>query len=491
MFIVRHKTAIKRDRFSLPIRTAISRGLLKKNFDVLDYGCGHGDDVKLLINNGFKALGWDPHYSPSLPTQTTYDFVNLGFVLNVIEDPDERAQTLQKAYDYSNKVTLVSCMLSGDMNQKISRPFNDGFVSSAGTFQKYYLQSELREYIEQEIKVTAHAIGPGIFAIIKDPELLEDFEYLSLPESNSSHHRNRTVLKEFNFEILSSHKNRLASRKKLFTVSYDFFSRHARFPTFEEAISLNQGAIIHNELKHILLKLNQTLDQTYVTQVSESVQNELLKKFCIRKFIKLRESFPLTQTLKRDIRNLFKNQTNLKRKADLLLFELGNSALIKQDVQAAVSAKCGVTLNEKFIFHKRKLSELPLRLQTLIALANYLCGNFDEPSLYQIHLNSPKVSMLDFYDFENSAVPILKTRKKVDFMSNSTLYKEYSSKKNLRLTLLKSPFMSENNRNFITQKNFETLLSDQTKLLDTWRTWDVHEVSEVLRAEKIQIPSYC
>ena len=43
-----------------------------------------------LLNplDGLDAVGWDPHFAPDTPKEPT-DVVNLGFVINVIEDSDE------------------------------------------------------------------------------------------------------------------------------------------------------------------------------------------------------------------------------------------------------------------------------------------------------------------------------------------------------------------------------------------------------------------
>ena len=46
--IERHRAAIKRNDLSRPVRLAISSGVLKKENTFFDYGCGHGEDVKLL-----------------------------------------------------------------------------------------------------------------------------------------------------------------------------------------------------------------------------------------------------------------------------------------------------------------------------------------------------------------------------------------------------------------------------------------------------------
>ena len=44
--IERHKTALSRDRLSVPLFLMAQRGYLDGKYTVLDYGCGRGDDLR-------------------------------------------------------------------------------------------------------------------------------------------------------------------------------------------------------------------------------------------------------------------------------------------------------------------------------------------------------------------------------------------------------------------------------------------------------------
>jgi hypothetical protein len=52
-------------------------------------------DVEALKALGYDAKGWDPAFQPNAP-KVKSDVVNLGFVLNVIEEPQERADALPR-----------------------------------------------------------------------------------------------------------------------------------------------------------------------------------------------------------------------------------------------------------------------------------------------------------------------------------------------------------------------------------------------------------
>ena len=91
--IKRHLTAIRRSNLSRPVQLLLETRVLTRERSFFDFGCGFGDDIRILTDNGYSSSGWDPHFAPN-EQKTQADVVNLGFVLNVIEDPTERAAVL-------------------------------------------------------------------------------------------------------------------------------------------------------------------------------------------------------------------------------------------------------------------------------------------------------------------------------------------------------------------------------------------------------------
>src|SRR5438128_1377636 len=99
--IQRHKTAIRRPSFSLPVKCLLRDGLLDSSKSLFDYGCGHGQDLALLRGMNVSCSGWDPVHRPNAE-RAPADVVNLGYVLNVVEDPAERAEALRQAWSLCN-----------------------------------------------------------------------------------------------------------------------------------------------------------------------------------------------------------------------------------------------------------------------------------------------------------------------------------------------------------------------------------------------------
>ena len=144
--VARHKTAIKRQSFSLPVKCMLRDGLLESSRTFFDYGCGHGQDVAMLTEMDFGASGWDPVHRPDGERKQA-DIVNLGYVINVIEDPKERAQVVRRAWDLCTTALTVAAQVEFAAPAKVQAFHGDGILTSRGTFQKYFNQYELRDYL--------------------------------------------------------------------------------------------------------------------------------------------------------------------------------------------------------------------------------------------------------------------------------------------------------------------------------------------------------
>ena len=171
--IERHKAAIARNNFSRPVRLALQAGLFSPGTTFFDYGCGHGGDISRISQQGYTSSGWDPYYSPD-NLHTPADVVNLGYVINVIEDPAERREALVNAWELTRKVLLVSAqVLIYEGSSQVA--YGDGVITSRNTFQKYYEQEELKQYIDQVLGVAAIPVALGIYFVFRDEAGAQSF----------------------------------------------------------------------------------------------------------------------------------------------------------------------------------------------------------------------------------------------------------------------------------------------------------------------------
>lgn len=88
------KTAMTRTKESTPVAFLFKKKLMKGS--ILDYGCGKGKDLEFLSQHFIDVAGWDPNHKPDMHVlERYYDTITCNFVLNVIEDPNQRQQILQ------------------------------------------------------------------------------------------------------------------------------------------------------------------------------------------------------------------------------------------------------------------------------------------------------------------------------------------------------------------------------------------------------------
>lgn len=87
-----HLTAKERYNLSFPAKIIFNQNLLIG--EVLDFGCGFGNDVKILKEKGINIEGYDKHYFPEYPTKI-FDTIICFYVLNVLL-PEEQATVLME-----------------------------------------------------------------------------------------------------------------------------------------------------------------------------------------------------------------------------------------------------------------------------------------------------------------------------------------------------------------------------------------------------------
>ena len=172
--IERHKTAMTRYDLSKPVKTLLEYGMLKTEATFFDYGCGQGSDVRGLQALGHPAEGWDPVHRPEVAKREA-DIVNMGYVLNVIEDPAERLEALVDAYRHARRLLVVSGLIQETVESDRAAQYRDGIVTRRNTFQKFFEQQELQQYIEDALDSTAVPVALGVFYVFRDPADQQDF----------------------------------------------------------------------------------------------------------------------------------------------------------------------------------------------------------------------------------------------------------------------------------------------------------------------------
>lgn len=154
-------TAIKRNKPSKPLTDFMhDRQIMFPNgfhISYYDHGCGKGDDLKWLLNNGYLADGWDPIYSPKKPNIKKRDVVLCNYVINVINNKLERIECIKEAWSRVrvDGLFLLSTRTDKEINKLAVKnnwkKYKDGYITSKNTFQKGFSLKELAQLILDSI----------------------------------------------------------------------------------------------------------------------------------------------------------------------------------------------------------------------------------------------------------------------------------------------------------------------------------------------------
>lgn len=153
MTINRARTAISRQNFSKPYRRLLETGAIHSGMTILDYGCGKGYDVRRLQEHGglvdtsldgLNIRGYDP-FQPGFNCpeylEMQYDVVTCNYVMNVIENPQERAAVVRRLLSLA-PVVFLTVRADRKAIKDNWKPFADGWLTPNDTFQKLYDREE-------------------------------------------------------------------------------------------------------------------------------------------------------------------------------------------------------------------------------------------------------------------------------------------------------------------------------------------------------------
>jgi DNA phosphorothioation-associated putative methyltransferase len=163
---------LQRVGFSAPVQSLARHGFLDGARTLFDCGCGRGDDARGLLDNGLVP-GLDHYCAPDNPIRSAH-IVNLGFMVNVIEDFDERLLALTRACSLAEQLLVVSVMLA-NQNDVGGQPFRDGAMTRHGTFQKYYTQAEIKAFLASALDEEPIPVAPGVLYVFRDKEAEQGF----------------------------------------------------------------------------------------------------------------------------------------------------------------------------------------------------------------------------------------------------------------------------------------------------------------------------
>jgi DNA phosphorothioation-associated putative methyltransferase len=428
-------------------------GFLNQEKTVFDYGCGKGDDVRNLKANAITANGWDPHFAP-LEEKIESDIVNLGFVINVIENINERRQALSNAYQLATELLVVSAMIYNQNSFK-GRQFEDGVLTSRHTFQKYFTQAELKEFIDHTLSADAIAVGVGIFFVFKDADAEQKFQ--------SGRQRSRSKLirlveRQKTIKPPSKREERYQERLAAIQNLRLVWLTLGRQPFKDEVQDLELLEQTFGSFAKAIRFMMEETDKDVLMQAQNNRLDDLLVYFALYSFSRKKPYRHLEQGLQRDIKVFFGDYEQAITQGKKLLFALADTAAIEKSCKQASEKGLGFYDNEKALHViSDNVELLPPMLRVYVGCGAMLYGDISRADMIKVHVHSGKLSILRYDDFA-ARLPKLMERVKIKLRVQDFDYFEYGEEYEPTYLYFKSKYLNEEHPDYAEQLAFDEQL---------------------------------
>ncbi|WP_330173824.1 DNA phosphorothioation-associated putative methyltransferase [Streptomyces sp. NBC_01498] len=449
----RRRTAIGRAALSVPARQALADRQLAPDRTVLDYGCGRGGDVRSLKRLDCRITGWDPYYSPDSPTVPS-DVVLLTYVLNVIEDPEERRQTLLRAWELATAVLIVSTRLSWEKSKVRGEEFGDGLLTSRRTFQHLFGSSEIRNYVEETTGTRCVSAAPGIvYAFKNDSARLSYLAHRIVPDA----------------EWLTSEDTTTAIASLI-----DYVERRGRPPRVEEMPRPVAELLAHlkpGDLKRV------TRDSADADKINEGGKRTTLNTllFLAVELFNGRGPFSnLPLSVQLDVRAFFSSYKEACQRADRLLLKLRDDGYVRSAMHASAVGKLTQTA---LYVHRRAVDRMPTILRLYEHCASIAAGRPQQWAVAKLKHQGRAVSWLDYPEFDTDPHPRIASSYLVDLKTLETSHISYANSTNRPLLHRKQEFLAPDDPDSqkyrrLTDSEIKAGLYEHPHLIGTVHGWE-------------------
>lgn len=447
----RHRTALQRYSMSAPMQALWRHGLLQGR-SVFDYGCGRGDDVRILEQLGVEAAGWDPHFAPK-QTRREADVVNLGYVINVIEDLRERRDALLGAFKLTRKVLSVAALIGGRSAYEQHRLFRDGVLTSRNTFQKYFSQQELREYLENTLGREPIAVAPGIFLVFRDDD--EEQRFLAARQTLA---RCQTMLPRAE-RARSARPSRWEQHRDLLD---DFWQRCVQLGRLPKDVEYSRLPELRGSIgspQSVLRRLCEERGEDSLKAARQLRMEDLLVYLALNVFERRKSFGHLPDAVQRDIAGFWGSYATAREDATRLLFSIAKTDVVLEACRKAATKGTGhLDGDHSLQLHTSQVSRLPAVLRVYVSCAARLYGDITTADLAKIHVQSGKLTLTTYDDCEGKPLPRLLERVKINMRTQQVQFFDYGPDTAEQLLYNKSRYIPHDFPNYEKQVHFDAAL---------------------------------
>jgi DNA phosphorothioation-associated putative methyltransferase len=371
--------------------------------------------------------------------------VNLGYVVNVIEDRHERAEALRRAWNLAGAVLVVAARPDWEAGQVRGQPRGDGVVTSKGTFQKFFEQDELRLWIESVVGEAPVAAAPGIFYVFRDPA-----------EAAGAR------VRRFRSRTLAAPRPRRAdvlwdSHRELLEPLAEFWESRGRLPDPTELDRSGEIASVVGSVNAAAGVLRRVLGDERFANAQRAAQADLTVFLALEAFGGRPRFSELPLDLQRDVRAHFGTYKAACGQADTLLFSLADEHQIGGALQ---TVPFGKVLPDAVYVHADYFDRLPPLVRVYEGAARALLGEVAGATIIKLSRVERRVSYLSYPTFEKDAHPHLMASLRVDLRSFHVKHRDFSDSSNPPVLHRKETFVPVDHP---TRSKFERLTQQEER----------------------------
>ncbi len=412
--IARHRTAMARTGLSRPVALALDAGVINGGATVFDYGCGRGGDVARLHRAGIAVAGWDPAHAPSHP-RTEADVVNLGYVLNVIEEPTERIHALTEAWKLTRHTLIVAVRPEWELATVEGRRFRDGVMTTKGTFQKFFGHDEFLHLVRTATATEPVVVAPGTVFVFRDQDRANDF-------------RVRALRRRPTGPRLTATEARFNENRDVLEPLLDFIDEHGRLPADTDPAP-RWGAVRDRfgSLRAAFGLIRRATGEERWEHARQRAEDDLAVFLALMAFGGRPRWSDLSDHLQLDIKALFGSYRQACSVADKLLFSLGDPKHLDEQLRRV---SVGKILPDAVYLHSSAIPSSGPIIRLYEGCARALVGDVPGANVIKLSRTDRRVSYLSYPTFDLEAHPALVESLRIDLQTFSMKHRDFRSFEN-------------------------------------------------------------
>lgn len=347
--------------------------------------------------------------------------------------------------------------------------YSDGILTRIGTFQKFFTQAELREYIETELGQEAVPAALGVFYVFRDEELRQRF-------LAARYRRKAAVPRRRISEV------RFEQHRELLEPLIDWVTENARLPEADELAGASGIVGEFGSLKRAFALIRRVTDNADWERIRQRRTEDLLVYLALSRFRRRPRRSQLPLALQRDMREFFGTYSSACELADTLLFQAGSPEAVDE---ACKRSQIGKLLPNALYVHRDALGELEPLLRTYEGCARSYLGEIEDANIVKIHRFSGKVSYLAYPNFDSDPHPALVRSVKLNMRTLWLDCWDYVESDNPPILHRKEAFLAKDDARYLkfaklTQQEERWGLLNDTAAIGTRNGWNARLLEQGL-----------